>query len=107
MSRKYRSWRNRPAADSLLQVRVGGGDDPHVGLDRLVAAEPLEPLLLQDAKQLGLRQRMHVADLVQEQRAAVALLELADPPAVGPGERALLVAEQLAFQQASPEWRRN
>ena len=42
----------------------------------------------------------HVADLVEEERAAVALLELADPLAVGPGERALLVAEQLALQQA-------
>ena len=43
--------------------------------------------------------RGHVADFVEEQRAAVGLLELADPPAVGAGERPALVAEQLAFQQ--------
>ena len=67
--------------------------------DRLVAADPLEPLLLQHPQHLRLRQRRHVADLVEEQRPAGALLELADPLAVGPGERALLVAEQLALQQ--------
>ena len=43
--------------------------------------------------------KRHVADLVEKQRAAVALLELADAAAVGAGEGALLVAEQLAFQQ--------
>ena len=69
--------------DQLLQVVVGGGDHPHVRLDRLVAADPLELLLLQHAQHLGLQRRRHVADLVEEQRAAVALLELADPPAVG------------------------
>ena len=56
-------------------------------------------LILQHAENLGLHQRRHVADLVEEQRAAVALLELADPLAVGAGERAFFVAEQFAFQQ--------
>ena len=58
---------------------MGGGDEPHVGFDRLVAADPLEMLLLQDPQDLALHERSHVADFVQEQRAAVALLELADP----------------------------
>ena len=42
---------------------------------------------------------VHVADLVEEQRAAVRLLELAAPLLRGAGERALLVAEQLALDQ--------
>jgi hypothetical protein len=78
---------------------VGGGDQPHVGPNRLVAADPLERLLLQQAQDLALQGRRHVADLVQEQRAAVALLELADAAAVGAGEGALLVPEQLALQE--------
>ena len=98
-SRKYRSLRNRPSATICSRSRVGGRDHPHVGLDRLVAADPLEPLLLEHPQDLRLGQRRHVADLVEEEGAAVALLELADPLAVGPGERALLVAEQLALQQ--------
>ena len=68
-------------------------------LDRLVAADALEALVLQDAQHLGLQGRRHVADLVEKERAAVALLELADAAAVGPGEGALLVAEQFALQQ--------
>ena len=87
--------RRRPA----VQVLVGGGDHADVGADRLVAADPLELLLLQQPQHLGLRRRRHVADLVEEERAAVGLLELADAAAVGPGERALLVAEQLALEQ--------
>ncbi len=43
--------------------------------------------------------RRHIADLVQKDRAAGALLELADAAAVGSGEGALLVPEQLALQQ--------
>ncbi len=50
-------------------------------------ADPLEPAVLEHAEDLRLGQRRHVADLVQEQRSARALLELADPLAVGPGER--------------------
>ena len=65
----------------------------------LVAADALEALLLQHAQQLGLRGGRHVADLVEEQRAAVGLLEPADAAAIGAGEGALLVAEQLALQQ--------
>ena len=41
----------------------------------------------------------HVADFVEEQRAAVRLLESADALLVRAGERALLVAEQLRFEQ--------
>ena len=41
----------------------------------------------------------HVADFVQEQGAVIGLLELADVPGGGAGEAALLVAEELAFDQ--------
>ena len=52
------------------------------------------------AQQLGLHLQADVADLVEEQRAAVGRLEAADLVADGAGERALDVAEQLAFQQS-------
>ena len=44
---------------------------------RLVAAQPLELALLQHPQQLHLNRRRHVADLVEEHRARVGLLELA------------------------------
>ena len=62
-------------------------------------------MLLQHAQDLGLRARAHVADLVEEEAAAVGLLEAADPLLVGAGERALLVAEELGFEQVLLERR--
>ena len=68
-------------------------------LDGLVAAHPLERAGLQHPQDFGLRRRRHVADLVQEDGAAMALLELADALQGGAGEGAAFVAEEFAFQQ--------
>ena len=83
----------------LLERLVGGGDDAHIHLDGLVAADALERAGLQHAQDLGLRGGGHVADLVEEERAAVALLEFADALEGGAGEGAAFVAEQFAFEQ--------
>ena len=77
--RKRRSARKRPARDLLLEAAVGGGDDPHVDAPRQVLADPAHFALLQHAQQLGLGARRQLADLVEEQRAAVRLLEQARP----------------------------
>ena len=90
----------RSVFDHLHQIAVRRRDDPHVHLLGSRAPEPLELTLLQDAQQLGLYFRRNVADLVQEQRAVMRQLEAADPPGRGTGERALLVPEQLALEQA-------
>ena len=86
--------------DRALEVLVGRGDQPYVGLDRFGAAHTLELALLQDAQQLHLRGEVDVANLVEEQRPAVGELEAAFLPRLGAGKRALLVAEQLRFDQA-------
>src|SRR5690606_28839692 len=68
-------------------------------LERAAATHPLEAPLLQHAEQLGLQLGAQLADLVEEERAAVGELE---PAALALGrtrERALLVAEQLALEQ--------
>ena len=46
---------------------------------------------------MGIRQQL--ADLIEEDRSPVRQLEAADPPLGGPGERTLLVAEQLGGDQ--------
>src|SRR5262249_58444172 len=56
--------------------------------------------LLQHAEQLGLGVSGQVADLVEEDGAAVGQLEAAHAAADGPGEGALFVAEQLALDQS-------
>ncbi|EAU66790.1 hypothetical protein STIAU_1021 [Stigmatella aurantiaca DW4/3-1] len=83
----------------LREGAVGGGDDARTQLDALDAAHALELALLEHAQELGLEHQRHVADLVQEDGAVLGQLELALLGAGGAGERALLVAEQLALQQ--------
>ena len=61
----------------LAQVGVGGREDPHIHLDDLGRAERHELPLLDHAQQLDLRLRPDVADLVEEDRAAVGDLEVA------------------------------
>ena len=88
-----------PFGDLLFEVLVGRRDDAHVDLDRARRAEPLDLALLQDAQHLGLRLRAHVADFVEEDRAAVGHLELADLLLGRAGERAALVAEEFGLDQ--------
>ncbi len=68
-------------------------------MNRLVSADALERLLLQQPQDLGLERQGHVSHFVEENGPVIALLELADAASFGPGEGALLVAEQLALEQ--------
>ena len=88
----------QPLLDEDAQVLVGGRDDADVGLDRRAAADGGVFALLQHAQQPRLRLHRHVADLVEEQRAALRLLEAAGTAGVGAGERALLVPEQFGIR---------
>ncbi len=56
-------------------------------------------LILQDMQQLGLQQRRHLANFVEQDRALVAEFKLAGLGVGCAGKRASLVTEQLAFQQ--------
>src|SRR5262249_56809617 len=76
------------------------GAGPHVRRGRAGPADALERLLLEDAQQLGLQLERQVADLVEEERAAVRELEAPDALGDGARERAALVPEELALQQA-------
>src|SRR5690606_29548211 len=58
---------------------------------------------LEHAEELGLHRQGHVADLVEEERAAVGVLEAALPLAVGAGERAADVAEELVLEDVLVE----
>jgi hypothetical protein len=82
------------AVDLLAQVAVGRGQDPDVDLDRAIAADPLDLALLEHPQQLRLERDVELADLVEEDRAALGLLEAAEVLTDRAGEAALLVAEQ-------------
>src|SRR5262245_11547320 len=78
----------------VQELAVGSGDDANVDLHRLAAADGLDRALLERAEQLHLRGQRQLADLVQKQRAAMGLDELAGVPLGRAREGALLVAEQ-------------
>jgi len=83
----------------LAQIAVAGRQHAHVDPHRARAADAHELPLLQHAQELRLRAEVHLADLVEQERAAVRQLELAALALVRPGEGALLVAEQLALDE--------
>ena len=79
---------------------MGRGDHPHIDPDQLASADTEELALRQHPQQTGLQGQRHVADLVEEQRAAVGLLDAADGALLArAGERAADVAEEFGFDQ--------
>src|SRR5271165_3227120 len=56
-------------------------------------------MVLQDAEQLGLQLQRYFSDLVQEESALIRQFQAPNLLADRPGECALLVAEQFAFQK--------
>ena len=99
-SRYSRSSRNWPAATRSLEVAVGGGDHAHVDARlRLIRPDGLDLAVLEKPQQERLHAQAHLADFVEEQRAAMRELELAALVAVGAGEAALDVSEELRLEQ--------
>jgi hypothetical protein len=81
-----------------------GLPDPVV-IDHHIVAEGRKIIVLtcrlsERTQQLRLELERQVADLVQEQGAAIGALEAADAPRHRPGERPALVAEELTLEQA-------
>src|SRR4029078_9773888 len=90
----------RAAARIAIEIAVSRAHDPDIDRDLLGATDPREPVLLEDAQELGLHREGHLADLVEEQGAHVRRFEEALVPAIRAGECALLVAEQRGLEQA-------
>src|SRR5205085_4371106 len=86
-----------PCRDLRLELSIGGSEHAHVHMERVVDADALHLAFLQHTQELRLDVKRQLSDLVEEQRRAVCGAELAEPFFVGSGERALLVAEQLAL----------
>ena len=88
-----------PGGDLLFEVAVRGGDDPQVDLGRAGLADFDELAAFEHAQQLGLQLDGHLADLVEEKRPLVGLLEQPFLILGGTREAAGTVAEQFAFEQ--------
>ena len=82
-----------------LHVTVAGGNDSNVDLDRNGATDTVDFPFLDGAQQLRLQARVHLGDFVEEYGATAGFLEFSDSPGDGAGEGALLMSEQLGFEQ--------
>jgi hypothetical protein len=89
----------RPRPDERGKIAVGRGEDAHVHRSRLAAPEHLVRPVLEDAQELHLRGRVELADLVEQDRAAVRDLEPSAPVLPRVGVRAPHVPEHLALEQ--------
>src|SRR5919204_4421219 len=58
-----------PRFDLLLEVAIGGGDEARVDRDRFRSADRNDFPVLEHAKELDLRRRRCLADLVEEEGA--------------------------------------
>ncbi len=65
--------------DGLLQIAIGRRDHAHVHVNRAARTDASQLAVLQHTEQLGLHGQRHVADFVEEDRAAVGLFEEAAP----------------------------
>ena len=97
--RSRRSARNRPAAASAGRSALVAPISRTSTWMVLVAADPLERAIFDDAQELLLDRERGGGDLVEEQRAAVGELEAGQAAPLGAGVGAGLVAEQLAVEE--------
>jgi hypothetical protein len=90
----------RALGDHVLQVAIGRGDHAHVhARGWRVGAHRHHFAVLEEAQQHRLHAQAHLADFVEEDGALVGLLQLPHLVAIGAGEAALHVAEELALEQ--------
>ena len=82
-----------------LQVGVGRAQHAHLHVARLVGAQALEAAGVEHPQQLHLAAQRKVADLVEEQGAAIGRFEAPRARLGGAGEGAALGAEQLGLDQ--------
>src|SRR5271168_5098228 len=90
-------------ADAIFQVVVGGRDQPKINFFGRAAAEALHGTLLQDAQEFALKVGIESSDFIEEDSAALRQFNQAGLGGIGPGERALFVAEEFRFHQGFRE----
>src|SRR5262249_25258706 len=83
----------------LGEIDVCGSNNADIDFDRTRAAEPLQFLLLQNAKQFRLQLERDVLDFIEEDCALVRELKSADTSLNRAGKSPLLMTEHLAFEQ--------
>ena len=79
--------------DHILQMTVGGGDNPHIHMDGFFAAYTVKFLLLQHPQEFDLHFLVHFADFVEKYRAVISQFKFPQLAFHRAGESALFMAE--------------
>src|SRR5262245_25814788 len=90
-----------PLADRVVEVRVGGRDDADVDGHRPRFAERRDLARFEEAEELWLEVESELADFVEEEGAVAGAAYQAGLVAVGSGEGAAAVTEELTFEQVA------
>src|SRR5260370_36536810 len=77
-------------SDSSLQVAVGSGNHPNIGLDGPSSTDTLEFVFLQNTQQSDLRIGRKLPNFIEKDRASFGHLERPQPPLSCPRNAALL-----------------
>ncbi len=78
-------------------IAIGGADDADIDAANAGIADRLHGAALDEAQELGLQAEIHLADLVEEQRAAIGKLGRAGPGLGGAGEGAAHTGRRSRF----------
>src|SRR3989304_6522531 len=74
-------------------------NNPHVYRSLLFRTHFLNLALLEGPEDLDLHLKLHITNLIEEKSASIGELKASPLHVEGPGEGALLMAEQFAFQK--------
>jgi hypothetical protein len=85
--------------NARFQVSVRCGYDSHVHSRRFFGSDSIKLAILEHLEQFGLKSKIHIADLIQKNRAAIGQLKLSGITFEGARKRASLIAEQFAFHE--------
>src|SRR5579864_1209017 len=88
-----------PLFNGVSELSIGGCDHPQIDLNVPHAAQPPEGLILESPQEFGLEHDRHFSDLVEENCSPGCNFEYAGFGSAGVGKGALLITEQLAFQE--------
>src|SRR5690606_21759567 len=83
----------------LAEIGIGRSDDPATEYPVLSRSHRTEPRIFKHAQQRRLKPGVEFADLIEKKRSSGRLLEKPDMGLSCAGERAALMAKELAFHQ--------
>ena len=85
--------------DHIGEISIGCCNDAYIGLNRLVTANSLVLVFLQDSQHFGLGGHWNFADFIQQKATSLSPFKASDALTMGSGEGTFFMAKQFAFDE--------